>query len=394
MIKKARNNNGYKKIKVCHVATVAGSLYVLLLNQLRFIKDKCGYEVHGAAYDDKWAKNFQAKGFPMHLISLKRKISPFNDIKAFVQLYLLFKKEKFDIVHVHTPKAALLGSLAAWIARIPIRINTIHGFYFHENSSKLKYFFFWCLEVIISRCVHYALSQNREDYSLALRTHLYKRGCISFLGNGIDINRFKPNPNLKSSVRLELSIPVDSFVMGMVGRLTNEKGHREFLKALRVLAKNGYPIMGIIFGSSEGRNIEYYLKLSREMGIEDRVKYFGWYDNIERIYCAFDVYVLPSYREGFPRSAMEACACGIPCILTNIRGCREVVRDSINGFLVPVRNVRLLVKKIELLLSDSNLRRKIGVEARRETEKKFDEREVFQKVAKTYEILLEEKFIQ
>ena len=376
------------KRKICHMATVAGSLYALLLNQLRFLRDECGYEVHGAAADDEWAGLLRKNGFPLHPVSLKRRISPISDIKALFELYLLFKKERFQIVHVHTPKAAFLGAVAAWLAGTPVRIYTIHGFYFHEATPRHRYLFFWFFEFIISRCVHYAFSQNSEDYSLALRTRLYNQSTLASLGNGIDLHRFRPNPDLKPLVRRELGLPNHSFVMGIIGRLTHEKGHREFIRSLGFLVRSGYPVAGGVIGTSESSSLNYYLNLTKSLGLEERIRFFGWQEDLERLYPAFDVFVLPSYREGFPRTPMEACASGIPCILSNIRGCREVVKDGVNGFLVPVKSVRPLAQKIELLINDPGLRTKMGKEARMMAAKKFDERTLFQTVAATYDTLL------
>ena len=178
-----------RKPRVAHVTTVDLSLRYLLLNQLRRIQDE-GYEVFGVSADGSDVAEVEARGIPHFAVPMTRRFTPVADLRALWALIQLMRRERFDVVHTHTPKAGLLGQLAARLSGVPVVVNTLHGFYFHEDSKPVpKRFYIW-MERIAATCSDTILSQNREDMATAVAEHIAKPEQLKWLGNGIDLRRF------------------------------------------------------------------------------------------------------------------------------------------------------------------------------------------------------------
>jgi hypothetical protein len=177
--------------KIAHVSTVDMALRYMLLDQLLSLQES-GYEVHGISAGGPNMDFVERAGIAVHDVPLTRRITPLADLRALLALYRVFRREKFALVHTHTPKAGLLGQLAAKLARVPVIVNTVHGFYFHENMPRWQRAFYILTEKIAARCSSLILSQNREDMATAIREGICKPEAIQFLGNGIDVRQFDP----------------------------------------------------------------------------------------------------------------------------------------------------------------------------------------------------------
>ena len=216
-----------KKVKICQVASVDLSLRFLLLPLLKYLKDE-GFEVWAVSSQGPRIPEVESFGIKVKAITITRKLfTPFQDIVALIRLILLFRKERFDIVHTHTPKASFLGQLAAFITRVPVRIYTVHGFYFHENSTKRRRWLFTLIERILGKIVHLAFFVNREDMKLVIDEGIYTPEKIKYYGAGIDLQRFNPynfSVEFISKKKSEVKIPQDTKVIGIVARLVKEKG--------------------------------------------------------------------------------------------------------------------------------------------------------------------------
>ena len=184
--------NFENRIKICHVANSDIAVKILLLNQLKFLK-KEGYEVYVVCSSGKWIKDIKNQGIKVKTINFKRKIDPIAHLITLFKLFFYFKKEKFKIIHTHNPVPGFLGQLAAKMAGVPIIINTVHGFYFHKNTTFFKRNLFIFIEKISALCSNLILSQNREDIKTAIKEKICKPNKIKFLGNGVDLDRFNPD---------------------------------------------------------------------------------------------------------------------------------------------------------------------------------------------------------
>ncbi len=373
--------------KVAIVTAIDGSIKGLLNAQLLAAME-AGYEVHGACTKGKHFTFLEDEGVIMHDVPISRAVTPFRDMVSFWRLYRLFKKEKFDIVHTHTPKVSLLGQIAAKLAGVPVIINTIHGYYFHEHMTPLKRWFYIVMEWIASRCSAHILSQNPEDIETAVRLGLCKRDKIRLLGNGVDLDKFDParfDDAFRRSKRAELGFPEDAVIIGIIGRLVREKGYLELFAAFRELIEKHSNLWLMIVGPEEPQKSDRISgQTFKDYNIESRTLWLGYRSDIPELLACWDIYCLPSWREGFPRSAIEAAAMGLPIVTTNIRGCRQVVEDNDNGFLVPLKDINALAQALETLVTSYDLRLKMGQAGYDKSRREFDEKKICLTVLKTY----------
>ncbi|MDH7486881.1 MAG: glycosyltransferase family 4 protein [Anaerolineae bacterium] len=381
--------------KVAHITTVDMSLRYLLLNQLRSIQ-QAGYEVVGISSPGLDVPAVEAAGIRHIALRMTRHpFTPLQDLKTLWQLYQIIRRERFTIVHTHTPKPGFLGQVAARMAGVPVIVNTVHGFYFHEHMHPLLRRFYITLERIAARCSDVILSQNREDIETAISEHICRPEKIRHLGNGIDVQRFNPASLALQDIarkRLQVGLPDGARVVGFVGRLVREKGLPELFAAARIVREQIPNVRCLFVGRVDSDKPDALTPdTAQEYGLADICHFLGLRQDMPELYALMDVFVLPSHREGFPRAPMEASAMGVPCVVTDIRGCREAVEHGRNGYLVPLGDVQALAEAIVELLTDREKARRMGEEGRRMAIERFDERLVFEKVKAEYARLLQEK---
>jgi lipopolysaccharide/colanic/teichoic acid biosynthesis glycosyltransferase len=381
-------------VRVAHVTTADISLRYLLLNQLQTIRDD-GFEVTGISSPGPDVAALEAHGIRHEAVPMSRRLTPFADLVSLVRLYRVMRRRRFTIVHTHNPKPGLLGQLAARMAGVPIVVNTLHGFYFHDRMRPRARRFYVALERLAARCSDVVLSQNEEDVQTAVRDGIVTPDRIRSLGNGIDLRRFDParlTPETRLRTRAALGIAVDAPVVGFVGRLVAEKGLRELLEAARtVLAAVPNARFLFVGGVDSEKADRLTPDVARVAGLEAACVFAGVRQDMPELYQAMDLFVLPSHREGFPRAPMEASAMGVPCIVTDVRGCRQAVSHERNGLLVPVQDPNALAQAMLRLLQDRSLARRLGAAGRARAQQEFDERGVFKTVLAEYRRLLADK---
>lgn len=391
-------------IKVIHVSTIGGTAVALLRPQCEYLS-RLGYEV-GFVFSPDWVSHAKLTeaGFTVQEIAISRKISV-SDVTSALCLAQYFRRVRPDIVHTHTSKAGIVGRVAARWAGVPHVMHTIHGFPFAEGQNRLKYSLYVAIERWAARLTDVLLSQSAEDVETAKRLGIRARqGFPLHIGNGIDLRRFDParykgkgkgqhdgednGPDWglspKKTVRQELGLG-DVPVITIIARQTFEKGYAELVEALGQLTD--VPWEALFVGGDEGAGAWIRENLFRR-GLQGRVRMLGQRSDVERILVVTDVYVLPSYREGVPRSVIEAQAMKVPAVVTNIRGCREVVQDGVTGYLVPPKDASALASALRRLLTDPAKRREMGNAARKRMEAHFNEERVFERIATAYEAVL------
>lgn len=383
-----------KKIKICHVASVDITVKFLLMPQLKFLQAQ-GYDVYAVCSEGKWIKDIKAQGIKVETIRIKRKISPLSDLVSLFELFFYFRREKFDIVHTHTPKPGLLGQLAAKMAGVPIAINTIHGLYFNENSSIIKRNLFIFTEKIAARCSDLIFSQNKEDINTIIKEKIANPERIKYLGNGIDIEKFNSKRFSKEFIlnkKKELGIDPDFKIIGMIGRLVREKGYLDLFAAFKKVLEKFPKLSLLIIGPEDTEKKDSFSPMIiKNYGIEDNVIFLGERTDVDELCSLMDIFVLASYREGFPRAVIEAEAMKIPVIVTDIRGCREIVKNGKNGILIPVKSPDKIFKAITFLLNNKEKAKELVENGRIRVEKEFDERIIFDRMKKEYDNLLNKK---
>jgi len=383
-----------RSASVAHVTTVDRSLRYLLLEQLCALRSH-GYEVTGISSPGPDVPAIEERGIPHVAVPITRRLTPLRDVRSLLRLYRVMRRHRFTIVHAHTPKPGLLAQVAARLARVPVVVNTIHGFYFHDGMRPAARRFYVTLEKLAARCSDLILSQNEEDVETAVREGIARPDRIRYLGNGIDVRRFDParhEPDARRRVRASLGIAEQAPVVGFVGRLVAEKGVPELLEAARLVRARRDDVRFLFVGATDGEKAD---RISPEAarGPDDggACVFAGQRHDMPEVYLSMDVFVLPSHREGFPRAPMEASAMKVPCVVTDVRGCRQTVRHGESGLLVPKGDVAALAEAILALLADRARARRLGEEGRRRALAEFDEQRVFATVLSEYERLLDAK---
>jgi glycosyltransferase involved in cell wall biosynthesis len=376
--------------RVVHVTTTDISLALLLGPQLRAFAD-AGMDVIGVSASGPWVSQLTAMGIRHEpLRHATRSVNVAQDVAALGELVRLLRHLRPDIVHTHNPKPGLYGRIAARVARVPVVVNTIHGLYATEDDSLVRRTAVYSIERFASTFSGAELVQNEEDVAVLRRLHVPARKLV-LLGNGIDLTRFGPpsDDDSVAAARRALGVGPDKVVVGLVGRLVWQKGLRELFDAAAQLRRSRPDVVVVIIGPLDTDKADTLddadVDAARALG---NVEFLGRRDDVEELYHGFDIFVLPSYREGFPRSAMEAAASAVPVIASDVRGCRQVVDDGVTGLLVPVRDAAALTGAIETLAADPQRRRTMGAAARRKAEAQFDDRRVIETTLAVYERLL------
>jgi len=369
--------------RLLHVTTTDISLELLLGPQLRAFRSE-GYEVHTASAPGPFVAGLVADGIAHHpLRHATRAFALGHDAAAPAELYRLFRRLRPDIVHTHNPKPGVYGRMAARAARVPLVVNTQHGLYAQPSDRPARRLPVYGLERLAAACSHVELVQNPEDLETLARLRV-PREKLRLLGNGVDLDRFRPQPAaVRAAVRAELGLGDGQVVVGAVGRLVWEKGYAELFAAGRLLARR-QDLAVVVAGPFDADKGDPLTPADVAAAEAAGVRFLGHRDDPERLYAAFDVYVLASHREGFPRSAMEAAASGLPVIATDIRGCREVVDHERTGLLVPVRDPAALEAAIDRLADDSAARLRLGEAAAAKARDEFDQRRVIARTLDAY----------
>jgi glycosyltransferase involved in cell wall biosynthesis len=380
--------------KVAHVAAADMSLRYLLLNQMRS-QQSAGYEVSGISAPGSDVSAIEAAGIRHIALPITRRFAPLADLVTLWRLFRILRRERFTIVHTHTPKGGLLGQYAGVLARVPIRVHTIHGLYFPGDMKPERRWAYVLLERVTMLFSHLNLSQNPEDIPVAVSEGICAPDRLRLLGNGIDVSAFDPaghSPERRAATRATLGLALEHKVIGVIARFVAEKGYREMLRAAQIIktvAPNGrFIFVGAVEAAKEDALDQ---RMIEEMGLADVVQFLGHRSDVANLYAIMDVLALPSYREGFPRAPMEAAAMGIPAVVTDIRGCRQTVSNGVTGYLVPPRDADALAAALLDLLQDDTKRQAFGRAAREKALAEFDERAVFARVEGAYADLLTDR---
>ena len=376
--------------RLVHVTTVDMSLVLLLGPQLRAFAE-AGMEVVGVSAPGPYVSQLESWGIRHEpLRHATRSIAVGQDVLALVELWRLFRRLNPDIVHTHNPKPGLYGRVAARAAGVPGIVNTVHGLYASPEDRASRRAVVYALERAASLCSGAELVQNPEDFRVLARLGVPRHKLV-LLGNGVDLQRFRPatNEQDRREARADLGVDDDAVVVGTVARLVWQKGFHELFEAAEQLRKTQPDVVFVVVGGTDADKPD---AISSEQladaGRRGHIVFAGNRDDMEHVYAGFDIFVLPSYREGFPRSAMEAAASGLPVIATDIRGCRQVVAQRQSGLLVPLHDPVRLAAAIEELVRDPVLRRQMGSAGRRKAEAEFDDRNVVSKSLQAYERVL------
>jgi len=382
------------KAKICYVANVDMAVKFLLLNQLNFLKNN-DYDIYAVCSAGNLVKDIEKEGIKVKTIRFKRKISPISDLITLFRLYFYLKEEKFDIVHTHTPKPGLLGQLAAKMAGVPIIINTIHGFYFSENSSLLKRKFFVFIEKIAAKCSDLIFFISEENIKTATEEKICSPDLIKYLGRDIDMQRFDPKRFSEEFIlarKKQFGISPNKKIVGIIARLVEEKGYLELFEAFKkVLEKFPNAVLLVIGPEEPEKKDAINHEVVKNYNIEKNVLFLGRKTNVDELYPLMDVFVLPTHREGIGATILEASAMEKPVIASRIGGCPEAINNKVTGILLPIKDSEKLAEAIIYLLKNPKRAKEMGKKGREKILREFDEKLIFDRIRIEYQRLIREK---
>lgn len=300
----------------------------------------------------------------IYSIPIERKIKIFDDIKATFLLYRLIKQKNFDLIHSVTPKAGLISTFVGFLTKVPVRIHTFTGQVWATKKgikrSILKFF-----DKILVKFSTDILVDSFSQKKFLIEENILKNSSGLVLANGsisgVDLKRFKPNVDQRNHFRSKYGISQKSFVLLFVGRLKNDKGIFDLIEAYLILKKKKLNIELIIVGPDE-ENCKNKI-LSKLPVDSPKVHFFSFSKETENFMCLSNVFIMPSYREGFGTSVIEAAACGLPTIASNIYGLNDAIVNHKTGLLFQVKNYEELSNKIEILYNDRKLCNEYGQNA-------------------------------
>ena len=385
--------------KLIRITTVPLSLKVLLKGQLRFMASN-GFDVKGVSSEGEELREVhENEGIAVEAITMSRKITPFQDLKSLWEMWNFLRKEKPQIVHTHTPKAGIIGMLAARLAGVPHRLHTVAGLPLMEATGiKRKILNF--VEKLTYSSATRVYPNSKGLYDFILQNNFTQSNKLKIIANGssngINTAFFSPaqvSEIEKVALREKLNIQPDDFVFVFVGRIVSDKGINELIKAFSQLqtAENNEQIgiklllVGGLESDLDPLNPETLAEINQNRDIIS----VGFQQDVRPFFAISDALAFPSYREGFPNVVMQAGAMGLPSIVSDINGCNEIIVEGENGLIIPPKNVEKLKEKMLTLAKDKNLYTKLKGNSRRMIENRYEQSVVWNALLEEYEGLLQ-----
>ena len=385
--------------KLIRITTVPLSLKVLLKGQLRFMASN-GFDVKGVSSEGEELREVREnEGIAVEAITMSRKITPFQDLKSLWQMWNFLRKEKPQIVHTHTPKAGIIGMLAARLAGVPHRLHTVAGLPLMEaTGTKRKILNF--VEKLTYSSATRVYPNSKGLYDFILQNNFTQSNKLKIIANGssngIDTAFFSPDQVTeieRVTLREKLNIQPDDFVFVFVGRIVSDKGINELIKAFSELqaVENNEPagIKLLLVGGLENDLDPLNPETLAEINQNKDIISVGFQRDVRSFFAIADALVFPSYREGFPNVVMQAGAMGLPSIVSDINGCNEIIIEGENGLIIPSKNVEKLKEKMLTLAKDKNLYTKLKGNSRRMIENRYEQSVVWNALLEEYEGLLQ-----
>ncbi|MFV1977062.1 MAG: glycosyltransferase family 4 protein [Candidatus Scalindua sp.] len=369
------NNDKNNKRTLCFIVSSRITVQAFLIPHIKELEDSYNITVVANIVSGE-----DIEGIPgVRLIPLviERKINFISDLFALINLYKIFKRERFDIIHSVTPKAGLLAMLAGYFSRTPIRVHTFTGQVWATKGG-IKRILFRFFDKVIARAATNILvdSKSQREFLLDEGVVSENKSKVLLSGSicGVDIERFSQDKQARASIRNELGISDHSIVFLYLGRLSRDKGILDLVHAFSDLSGKYKDIHLVIIGPDEDNLQAEIVKIGANS--KKKIHLMGYTDIPQEYMAAADIFCLPSYREGFGNVIIEAASTGIPAIGCNIYGVKDAIQEGITGLLYEPRNINELESKMQTLIDDPDLRKRMGKKASEYTRKNFNEHDV------------------
>lgn len=361
--------------KLCFIVTSALTADIILRGQLKAMQ-AAGFDVSVvAAPDERLAQIAVREGVTVHAIPMQREIALGHDLVALWRLVCYLRRTRPTIVNASTPKAGLLGMLAAWLTGVPVRIYQVRGLRL-ETTRGIRRQILLVGERLAAGCAQHVVCDSPSLFQTLTRLHIGGHK-LKVLGagssNGVDASRFHPPaPNCRDrqQLRVTLGIAQDAPVVGFIGRLTRDKGVSELLVAFDAILQSIAACRLLLIGMYEPGD-PLPIQTKQRIDSDPRIIHLNYVPETADYYRVMDVLAFPSYREGLPTVPLEAAASSLPVVAFAATGTVDSVCDGTTGYLVPVGNIAIFVERMVELLQDAAKRRALGISARDYVEANF-----------------------
>lgn len=368
--------------KVLFTATVDSHILQFHIPYLKLFKEK-GYEVHVATNGTANIPYCDVK----HVVSFERSPIKINNLKAIEQLKKIINKEKFEIIHCHTPMGSVVTRLAAKKARKQGTkvIYTAHGFHFYKGAPLINWMIFYPIEKYLSKYTDCLITINDEDYTLARKKFKKCKQIELVYGVGVDENKFnfEMTNQEKHELRKRLGLRDDDFVIIYVAELSKRKNQGMLINAVKQLQLTEEKSNAKVLLAGQDSMNGYYQKMSKDLGVEDSIKFLGYRKDIPKLLKISDLYVSTAKQEGLPVNIMEAMCCGLPIIATDCRGNRDLVTNGENGYIININNMNELKEKVLLLLKNKSTCEQFEINSKKKI-KKYESQEIKNRLKQIY----------
>ncbi|MBQ8521629.1 MAG: glycosyltransferase family 4 protein [Bacteroides sp.] len=373
------------KKKVIRISTVPLSLDLLLKGQLKKLSEK--YEIVGVSSPGEELKRVASReGVRTAAVSMERRIAPFKDLIALFRLIRLFRKEKPWMVHSLTPKAGLLAMTAAWLCKVPVRIHLFTGLVF-PTAAGIKQKILITTDRLTCRFATHVQPEGKGVAHDLTRFHITRKP-LHIIGNGningIDLTYFDRTPEVlqQAGALKEEGITTYCFV----GRIVGDKGIKELTDAFVRLYNEKADVRLLLVGPEEAALDPLPAETWDTIYRHPAIKWVGWQSDIRPYLAASDVFVFPSYREGFPNVVLQAGAMGLPCIVTDINGCNEIIEEGTNGRIVPPADADALFQAMKETYAPE-YRSPMAKNARRRIAERYEQQFLWRELVDWYQSL-------
>jgi glycosyltransferase involved in cell wall biosynthesis len=373
--------------KLCFVATIPAVVHSFLKGHIRAAAKRWSVKIVSSPADAELLSDLDVPFIPL---AIERKVSPWRDLLALIQLVILFRREHFDLVHSIMPKTGLLAMLAGWLARVPNRIHTFTGQVWATKRGWKRVALKMFDKLIVSLATRILVDGIlQRDFLVAEGVLPRGKGVVIGRGSicGVDAARFHPDMGSRSLVRQELGISSNDIVLLFLGRLNQDKGILDLAAAFARIVPKHPNVVLILVGSDEGA---YYSRLQEICYAgQAQLRRITFTPNPEHYMAAADIFCLPSYREGFSQTIIEAAASQVPAVASNIYGIADAVNDGETGLLFPPGDVTALTEALLELIERPDLRQQMGRAAQQHAVKFFSGQKITGELVDIYSFLLE-----
>lgn len=355
--------------KICFVATIPAVVHSFLKGHIRASAEKWPVVIISNPDGAELLNDLDAQFIPL---AIERKVSPWRDLLALAQLVILFRRERFDLVHSIMPKTGLLAMLAGWLAGVPNRMHTFTGQIWANKRGWKRGALKQIDKLTVLFATHILVdSPSQRDFLIFEGVLPQGKGMVLGHGSicGVDAHRFHPDAQLKDAVRAELGIGPQQIVILFMGRLNRDKGVLDLAAAFADIASQRADVVLVLVGTEEDVP---FTRMQEICGSHrDRLRRVSFTANPERYMAVADIFCLPSYREGFGQVIIEAAATGVPAVCSQIYGITDAVENGKTGLLYPAGDVAALIRTLLKLITENELRQQMGKAAQMRALKLF-----------------------